>query len=100
MEQNWIIKAAKKANTPSDLVILEKPDVKKYLDGLLLKRFWPVIHNSLEASDYAYLPEGIPETELEHNVNLSRSLTFMLLDKRFLFFRGKLSCSTDGWMDA
>lgn len=98
MEQNWVIKEAKKAGTASDRVVLEKPDVKRYLDDLLLKRFWPVIHSSLEASDYAYLPKGVPETELEHSVNLTRSLRFMLLDKRFLFFRGKLSCSTDGWM--
>lgn len=98
MEQNWVIKEAKKAGTSSDLVVLEKPDVKRYLDGLLLKRFWPVIHSSLEASDYSYEADEKPETELEQKKTLTRSLTFMLLDKRYLFFRGKLSCSTDGWM--
>lgn len=98
MEQNWIIREARKAGKSGDVVILEKPDVKRYLDGLLLKRFWPVIHESLEASGYIYFPDGNPETEIEKHKALTRSLTFMLFDERIAFFRGKLSCSMEGWM--
>ena len=80
MEQNWILKEAMKSRKSSDVVILEKPDVKRYLNGLLKKRFWPVIHSSLEASNYVCLPESNPETEWEENQKLTRSLTFMLSD--------------------
>ncbi|MBI5096731.1 MAG: hypothetical protein HZB32_03655 [Nitrospirae bacterium] len=98
MEQNWILKEANKVRKSSNVVILEKPDVKRYLNGLLLKRFWPVIYSSLEASDYVYFPESNPETEWEEGHTLTRSLTFMLSDGRYTFFRGNLSCSTEGWM--
>lgn len=98
MEKNWIMKEARKVNKSGDVVILEKPDVRSYLDGLLLKRFWPVIHDSLEAGGYAYFPEGNPETEFEQHKALTRSLTFMLFNERVAFFRGKLCCSREGWM--
>ena len=98
MEQNWILKEAMKSRKSSDVVILEKPDVKRYLNGLLKKRFWPVIHSSLEASDYVYAPESKPETEWEESQYLTRSLTFMLFDGRCAFFKGRLSCSASGWM--
>ena len=78
MEQNWILKEAMKSRKSSDVVILEKPDVKRYLNGLLKKRFWPVIHSSLEASDYVYAPESKPKTEWEESQYLTRSLIFIL----------------------
>ena len=98
MKQSWILKEAMKSRKSSDVVILEKPDVKRYLNGLLKKRFWPVIHSSLEASNYVCLPESNPETEWEENQKLTRSLTFMLSDGRYVFFKGTLSCSVEGWM--
>ena len=90
MEQNWILKEAMKSRKSSNVVILEKPDVKRYLNGLLLKRFWPVIHSSLEASGYVYFQESNPKTKWEEGQTLTRSLTFMLSDGRCLFFRGNL----------
>jgi len=78
VEQNWILKEAMKSRQSGDVVILEKPDVKRYLNGLLKKRFWPVIHSSLEASDYVYAPESKPKTEWEESQYLTRSLIFIL----------------------
>lgn len=98
MEKAWILKEAMKSRKSSDVVILEKPDVKRYLNVLLLRRFWPVIHSSLEASDYVYFPKSKPETEWEESQKLTRSLTFILSDGRYAFFKGTLSCSTEGWM--
>ena len=87
-----------KSRKSRDVVILERPDLKRYLNSLLIKRFWPVIHSSLQASGYAYFPESKPATEWEHSHVLTRSLTFMLSDGRYSFFRGTLSCSAEGWM--
>lgn len=98
MNQNWILKEAMKPRKSSDVVILERPDLKRYLNSLLTKRFWPVIQSSLEASGYVYFPESKPGTEWENSHVLTRSLTFVLSDGRYTFFKGTLSCSAAGWM--
>ncbi|MDP3012140.1 MAG: hypothetical protein Q8N27_05420 [Candidatus Hydromicrobium sp.] len=43
MKGNWIVQEAKKIDKSKDLVILENPDTKNYLDDILINRFWPVI---------------------------------------------------------
>ncbi len=98
MKENWIIKEARKHKESEDTVILEKPKIRKYLDDLLLKRFWPVIKENLDDSMYNYSPQDNPKTEFRLSHVLSRSLTFMLFDGDRAFFRGKLSCSADHWM--
>jgi len=98
MKNDWIIRAAKKADGSKNLVILENPDTKDYLDGLLIDRFWPVIEKHLRGTNYHYYPEGNPKTDLNLSYTLERSLTFMLLDGQKAFFRGHLNCSIEAWM--
>lgn len=98
MKENWIIKEARKHDESKDSVILESPKTRKYLDDLLLKRFWPVIRENLDDSMYNYSPQDNPETEFRLSHILSRSLVFMLFDGDRVFFRGKLTCSKDDWM--
>ena len=98
MKENWIIKEARKHKESEDTVILESPKIRKYLDDLLLRRFWPVIRENLEDSMYNYSPQDNPETEFSLSHKLSRSLVFMLFDGDRIFFKGKLTCSIDDWM--
>ncbi|HAM52557.1 MAG TPA: hypothetical protein DCP92_18350 [Nitrospiraceae bacterium] len=98
MEKNWVLEEAKKADLRKGYIILENPEIRRYLDDLLLKEYWPSIWSNLEDSDYNYHPQDTPETEFERKHVLTRSLTFMLLDERKAFFRGKLSCSIEHWM--
>ncbi len=98
MSENWVMRESKKADKNKDVIILERPDVKSYLDELLLKRFWPVIRDSLENTGYAYSPEKDPETDFELSHPLERSLSFVLLEDRSVFFRGKMSSSKESWM--
>ena len=39
---------AEKADLSKDYILLENPEVKEYLDELLLKKFWPFIRSNLE----------------------------------------------------
>lgn len=96
MKKNWIITEAEKADDSKDLVILENPETKEYLDKLLLEKFWPVILNALENSNYNYSSE--PEIESTLGYALERSLVFMLLDGKMAFFRGALKVAMEGWM--
>jgi hypothetical protein len=98
MKENWIIKEARKHDESEDSVILENPGIRKHLDDLLLKRFWPVIKEILDDSMYNYSPQDNPETEFELSHVLSRSLTYLLLDGDRVFFKGNLTCSTEHWM--
>ena len=72
MKNDWIIRAAKKADGSKNLVILENPDTKDYLDGLLINRFWPVIEKHLRGTNYHYYPEGKPKTDLDLSYTLER----------------------------
>lgn len=74
MQDNWIVKEAEKIDITKDVVILENPDKKNYLDNILIKRFWPVIKESLENTKYDYSPQDTPETDFELSHELSRSL--------------------------
>jgi hypothetical protein len=98
MKQNWILREAKKADEFKDLVILENPEVKSHIDGLLLNRFWPLIKNKLRKTNYVYAPEEKPELDFRLSDKLQRSLWFMLFDGISAFFRGHLHCSMDSWM--
>jgi len=98
MRDNWIIQEAKKTDKSKDIVILENPDKKDYLDGLLINRFWPFILQGLKNTRYNYDPQKNPKTDFELSYELTRSLTFMLFDGRKAIFRAKLSCSVSGWM--
>ncbi len=98
MSGNWVVGESKKAGGGEDVLILEKPDVKKNLDGLLLEKFWPVILDCLVDTGYVYSPEENPETDFELSRLLERSLSFMLFENRVLFFRGKIAVSAEAWM--
>lgn len=95
-KRNWLIKEAEKADSKKNVVILENPDVRDYLDRLLLENFWPVISSCLEESGYDYSPE--PEIESELSYTLERALSFMLLDGKRTFFSGTLKVSIEAWM--
>lgn len=94
--KSWLIKKAEKADSKKNVVTLENPDVRDYLDRLLLEKFWPVISSCLEESGYDYSPK--PETDLELSCELERSLSFTLFDGRRAFFGGKLQVSIESWM--
>ncbi|MFA4888222.1 MAG: hypothetical protein WC628_01425 [Candidatus Omnitrophota bacterium] len=96
MQKNWLSKEAEKADCSKDIVVLENPETKKFLDNILLKKFWPVIFSCLEQSGYNYSPE--PQIDSELSCVLERSLSFMLFDGVRAFFRGKLNCSKKSWM--
>ncbi|MBI4698406.1 MAG: hypothetical protein HY758_05705 [Nitrospirae bacterium] len=98
MKDNWILTEARKADKSKDSITLENPRIRKYLDDLLLKRFWPVIRENIEGSMHNYYPHKKPVIESEVHRSLSRSLMFMLFDGDRAFFRGKLTCSVDHWM--
>jgi len=98
MDYKWLIKEVKKIEDDKNVVILEKPDIKKELDDMLIKKYWPVIERSLKDTGYIYSPNGKPKTEFEFSHELTRSLTFMLFDYECAIFRGKLSLSPTSWM--
>ncbi len=98
MNNDWITEAAKEADKSRGYVILEKPDSRKYLDDMLIKRFWPDIRKYLKGTGYGYSPEKEPETEFKLRYELTRSLTFMLLNAGELFYRGTLCCFLSGYM--
>jgi len=98
MVSSWIVKEAEKIKEYKDIAILEKPDIKKELDDMLLKKYWPAIEVSLKDTGYIYYPDDKPETEFEFSYELTRSLIFMLFDYESAIFRGKLSLSQTGWM--
>jgi len=98
MNTNWVIEEAKKIDSSKDVVILENPEKKKCLDDILIKRFWPVAWESIEDTMYNYWPADCPEIEFEFSYELTRSMSYMLLDGQKAFFRGKLSCSMRHWI--
>ena len=48
MRKNWVVKEAEKINCKKNIVILENPKIRDYLDRLLLEKFWPVILSYLK----------------------------------------------------
>ncbi len=98
MESKWAAGEAKKIENSRDIAILEKPDIKKELDDMLIKKYWPSIEESLKDTGHIYYPEGKSETDFELSHELTRSLTFMLLDYESAIFRGKLCLSSTGWI--
>jgi len=97
MGKNWAVEEAKRADLSKNYVILENPKTQKYLDNLLIKEFWPSILSNLESSGFNYYPQDTPEPEFELQHVLTRSLTFMLLNGKTAFFRGKINCSMEHW---
>ena len=75
MGKNWIIEEAKKVDGSKDVVTLENPETKAYLDRILLEKFWPTICSCFEGSDYNYSLE--PHLESELSFSLERSITFV-----------------------
>jgi len=96
MRKEWVIKKAGKADNKRNIVILENPDTRDYLDKILLNKFWPVISRCLKESRYNYY--GKPEIESELSYDLERCLYFILLDGERAFFKGKLKLSIESWM--
>ena len=97
MDDNWIISESGKADKSKGFLILENPETKKYLDELLIEKYWPIIRQKLIETDYNFQPIGVPETEFKLEYTHTRSLWFMLFDEMKAFFRGRLNCSLDSW---
>lgn len=98
MKNKWILDEAKKIDEEKDYVILENPDNKSYLDNILIKKYWPVIKKNLKNTLYNYSPNRSPEIDFKLSYELTRNITFMLIDGQRAIFRGGLSCSLSGWM--
>lgn len=98
VDTNWVIEEAKKIDSSKDVAVLQNPEKRKYLDDILTKKFWPVAKESIIESMYIYSPDNIPKIDFEFSYELTRSITYMLLDGQRAFFRGKLSCSMSHWM--
>lgn len=98
MKNEWILNETKKIDEEKDYVILENPENKSYLDDILIKRYWPFIKKSLKNTLYNYYPHRTSETDFKLSDELTRTLTFMLLDGQRAVFRGELSFSISGWM--
>lgn len=97
MKKNWVVDEARKADGSRGYVILEDPDSKKQIEHLLVNRFWPFIRSRLRDTGYT-LDKKKPPTEFEISHIHERSLSFMLFDKKNLFFRGNLKLSLQSWM--
>ena len=98
MKESWIIKESKKIQTGENYVILENPIVKRKLNDILLKIYWPKIQTHCNKTEYALPIEENKKTDFELSFDYCRSLTFLLFNEQSAFFRGKLSVSLESWM--
>ena len=96
MKKDWVLKEAGKIDTNKNTITLENPDIRNYLDNLLLKKFWPIISDCLKAS--CYRRSSKPEINSELSDDLERSLSFVLLDGKRAFYKGALRLSTTSWI--
>jgi hypothetical protein len=98
MKETWVFNEAGKVKTDSDYVILENPAVRRKLDAMLLKTYWPQIQQYCEKTGYFLPVEKNKETESDLGIEYGRRLIFMLFDEQMPFFRGKLIVSLESWM--
>ncbi len=96
MTADWVDNELSKTDRNRDLIILEKPDVRRYLDNLL-HRLWHDICHCIVMSDFDYFPGGNPQIAGEYGQSMRRFLAFWLMDRQRVFFRGKLSSSVEAW---
>jgi len=98
MKEPWFVKESQKVTTNKDYVILENPVVRRKLDAVLVKTYWPQIQQYCEETGYFLPVEKIKETEADLGIEYGRSLIFMLFDEQAAFFRGRLCNSLEGWI--
>ena len=98
MKESWYIKECRKVTTDRDYVILENSEVKRKLDDILIKSYWPHIQNYCNKTKYILPFEKNKETDFELSYDYTRSLSFMLFDERIPFFRGKVCVSLETWL--
>jgi hypothetical protein len=95
---NWIQREAAKADESNDIAIIENPETKEYLDGILRDKFADRVWERLNATGYKVHPAR-PEIRSGLSYSLVRNLDFMLFDfLGFPFLKGTISASSDGWM--
>ena len=95
---DWLKSELNKVDRSRGYAIIENPETRAYLDNLLINKYWPIIHQHLEETQYNYGPNGKPETEFKLRPVHARSFIFMLFDGMKSFFRGKLECALDSWI--
>ena len=96
----WIVDGSAKNDQFKDIAIIENPDARRFLDGLLTDTFYPAICRFVQASGYDdILRQDSPRIETELAYALVRSVSFMLVDGLgYPFLRGDFQCQMDGWM--
>jgi len=97
---SWIIAEAAKSDPLKDVAILEDPEARRYLDGLLAETFYPAIQRCVKAMFYDdILRRDPPRIETKLSYALVRTVSFMMADDLgYPFLRGDLECQMDGWM--
>lgn len=97
---SWIDSEATKSDPSNDIAILENPEARRYLDGLLTDTFYPVIQRWVQATVYDdLLWRDPPMIESKLSYALVRTVSFMMADGLgYPFLRGDLECQMDGWM--
>ncbi len=97
---SWIVDEAAKSDPSKDVAILENPEARRFLDGLLTNTFYPAICRFVQATGYDdILRQDPPRIETELAYALVRTVSFMMVDGLgYPFLRGDFQCQMDGWM--
>ena len=78
---NWIVNEAAKSDSSKDVAILENPEARRFLDGLLTDTFYPAICRYVKATGYDdILRQDPPRIETELAYALVRTVSFMMVD--------------------
>ena len=95
---SWIDIEAAKSDPSKDIAILENPEARRYLDGLLTDTFYPAIYRCVQATGYDdILRQDPPRIETELAYALARTVSFMMVDGLgYPFLRGDFQCQMDG----
>ncbi len=97
---SWIDSEAVKSDSSKDIAILENPEARRYLDGLLTDTFYPAICRCVQATGYDdILRQDPPRIETKLSYALVRTVSLMMVDGLGCpFLRGDFECQMDGWM--
>lgn len=94
---NWLSEEISKVDPSQDLIVFENPEIKVFLDDILME-LWEGFRYDLEEAGYNSVTECPEIKSKPYPSDLTRYFEFMLFDEDCFFFRGTLSCSRDHWM--
>jgi len=99
MYHNWIVQQAKQSDPTKDIIIIENPETKTYLDKLLLVELWPPIKKHLETVGFPYTPEHSPKIETKLSYELKRFFPIIILGfTNRAMCKVILECGKNSWM--